>query len=339
MAIKVAINGFGRIGRLVFRVIHEEHPEIDVVAVNDLVPADNLAYLLKYDSVFGGPKFPIKAEGQTLVTDGKKTQVLSEPDPSKLPWKDLGVDYVIESTGRYTDGEQSKKHIEAGAKKVIITAPAKGNVPTFVMGVNEKNYDPKKDQVVSNASCTTNCFTPLAKIVLDRFGIEEGLMTTVHALTSSQSIVDGPSKKDWRRGRMASTNIIPASTGAAKAATLCLPQLKGRVTGMAFRVPTMDVSVVDFTVRVGKDTTYDEICKAVKEASEGPMKGIVAYCDEQVVSSDFKGHPASCIFDVGAGIALNPRFYKLIAWYDNELGYSHRVVDLLHYIVKRDAEK
>ena len=286
MAIKVAINGFGRIGRLVFRVIREKHPEIEVVAVNDIVPADNLAYLLKYDTVHGSPQFSIKAEGQELWTDGSRTRVVSETDPAKLPWKELGVDYVIESSGRFTDAEDARKHIAAGAKKVLITAPAKGNMLTIVMGVNERDYDAQKHDIVSNASCTTNCFAPLAKIVMDRFGIEEGLMTTVHSLTSSQHTVDGPSQKDWRRGRMASANIIPASTGAAKAVILCLPALKGKMTAMAFRVPTMDVSVVDFSVRLSKEASYEEICKAVKEASEGAMRGIVAYCDEQVVSSD-----------------------------------------------------
>lgn len=336
MPIKVAINGFGRIGRIVYRVIHENYPEIDVVAVNDLVPTENLAYLLKYDSVHRRPNFTIRADGQNLDVDGKKSIVFSEKDPAKLPWKELGVDYVIESSGHFTQLEEAQKHILAGAKRVVITAPAKGDVPTFVMGVNEKKYDPKKDTVVSNASCTTNCLAPLTKILLDHFGIEEGLMTTVHSMTATQATVDGPSKKDWRGGRAASANIIPSSTGAAKVVGVCIPEVKGKLTGMALRVPTLDVSVVDLTVRLSKDTTYDEICKAIQKESNGSLKGIVEFCDEEVVSSDFIGSQASCIFDKGAGIALNPRFYKLIAWYDNEMGYSHRVVDLVRYMASQE---
>lgn len=336
MPTKVAINGFGRIGRLVFRIFHENYPDVEILALNDLVPPDNLAYLLKYDSVHRSPKFNIKAEGEYLDVDGKKSRVFSEKDPAKLPWKALGVDYVIESSGHFTHTEDARKHIEAGAKRVIISAPAKGEAPTFVMGVNEKNYNPAKDFIVSNASCTTNCLAPLTKILLDQFGIEEGLMTTVHSLTASQATVDGPSKKDWREGRAASINIIPSATGAAKAVALCLPPVKGKLTGMAFRIPTTDVSVVDLTVRLSKDTTYEEICKAIKAAEAGPMKGIVQYCDEEVVSTDFIGCRASCIFDAKAGIALNPRFYKLIAWYDNEMGYSHRVVDLVRYMATKD---
>lgn len=336
MPIKVAINGFGRIGRLVFRIILEKYKDLQVVAVNDVVPADNLAYLLKHDSIHRKPKFSVKAEENALIIDGKKILVLMERDPAKLPWKQLGVDYVVESSGHFTEKADAEKHIQAGAKRVIISAPAKGEVPTFVMGVNHDKYDPKKDFVLSNASCTTNCLAPLTKIVLDNFGIEEGLMTTVHSLTASQPSVDGPSKKDWRGGRAASINIIPSSTGAAKAVAQCLPAVKGKLTGMAFRIPTTDVSVVDLTVRLSKDTSYEEICAAVKKAAEGPMKGLVEYCDEEVVSSDFIGNPASCIFDKGAGIALNPRFYKLIAWYDNEMGYAHRVADLLEYMASKE---
>lgn len=328
MALKLAINGFGRIGRLVFRIIKEHYPDIEVVAINDLVPADNLAYLLKYDSVHRAPSFETHAEGNDLVARGKKTRVCSEKDPAKLPWKDLGIDYVVESTGHFTQFEEAKKHIDAGAKRVILTAPAKGDVPTFVLGVNEESYDPQKHVIVSNASCTTNCLAPLVKILLDNFGVEEGLMTTVHSLTATQPTVDGPSKKDWRGGRAASINIIPSSTGAAKAVALCLPAVKGKLTGMAFRVPTTDVSVVDLTVRLSKETTFEEICAAIKKAASGDMKKIVEYCDEEVVSSDFIGNTASCIFDKGASIALNSRFYKLVAWYDNEMGYAHRVVDL-----------
>ncbi len=336
MPIKVAINGFGRIGRLVYRNLHESYPDVEILAINDLVPPDNLAYLLKYDSVHGRPKFNIKAEGDYLNVDGKKSLVLSEKDPAKLPWKQLGVQYVIESSGFFTHVEDAQKHIQAGAKRVIITAPAKGDCPTFVMGVNENTYHPEKDFIVSNASCTTNCLAPLTKVVLDNFGIEEGLMTTIHSMTATQPSVDGPSKKDWRGGRAASLNIIPSSTGAAKAVGLCIPAIKGKLTGMAFRVPTGDVSVIDLTVRLAKDATYEEICNAIKKAAAGPMKGIIEFCDEEVVSSDFIGHTASCIFDKGAGIALNPRFYKLVAWYDNEMGYAHRVVDLVRYMASKE---
>lgn len=332
MRMKVAINGFGRIGRLVYRIIQTHYPDCDIVAINDLVPPENLAYLLKYDSVHRTSKSHIETVGKTLSVDGKKTQVYAEKEPRALPWKSLGVDYVIESTGRFTQQEDAFQHIEAGAKRVIITAPAKGEIPILVMGVNEKDYDPKKHQIVSNASCTTNCLAPLTKILLDHFGIEEGLMTTVHSLTATQMTVDGPSKKDWRGGRAASINIIPSTTGAAKAVAQCLPAVKNKLTGMAFRVPTIDVSVVDLTVRLSRDTTYEEICQVIQNEARGQLKGIIEYCDEEVVSSDFIGNPASCIFDKGAGIGLNPRFYKLIAWYDNEMAYAHRVVDLLRYM-------
>lgn len=336
MPIKIAINGFGRIGRLVFRNLHESYPDVDILAINDLVPPDNLAYLLKYDSVHGKPNFNIKADGEQLNVDGKKSLVLSEKDPSLLPWKQLGVDYVVESSGHFVDPKEAQKHIHAGASRVIITAPAKGDCPTFVMGVNENSYDPKTHFIVSNASCTTNCLAPLTKVVLDNFGIEEGLMTTIHSMTATQPSVDGPSKKDWRGGRAASINIIPASTGAAKAVGLCIPSVQGKLTGMAFRVPTPDVSVVDLTVRVTSPTTYEQICSAMQKAAAGPMKGIIEFCDEEVVSSDFIGNPASCIFDKRAGIQLNPRFYKLVAWYDNEMGYAHRVVDLLRYMASKE---
>lgn len=333
---KVAINGFGRIGRLVARIMAEEHtPHIDIVAINDLVPPDNLAYLLKYDSVHRKCRLDIKAEENAILVNGKKIHVCSEKDPSKLPWKDLGVEYVVESTGHFTSVEEASKHLQAGAKRVIISAPAKGEAPTFVMGVNHTTYSPKTDTVVSNASCTTNCLAPLTKVLLDNFGIEEGLMTTVHSLTATQPTVDGPSKKDWRGGRAAGINIIPSSTGAAKAVGLCLPAVKGKLTGMAFRIPTADVSVVDLTVRLSRDTTYDEICAAMIKAADGPLKGILHYCEDEVVSSDFIGSSYSCIFDKGAGISLNRRFFKLIAWYDNEWAYSHRVVDLMRYMEKQ----
>ncbi len=338
MAIKVAINGFGRIGRLVFRRIIEKEVDYEVVAINDLVPADNLAYLVKHDTVHGRAPFSVEAKEDRILAGGKSIAVFSERDPSNLPLKQLGVDYVIESTGFFTHYDDAKKHLDAGAKRVIITAPGKGDIPTLVMGVNEKTYNPKNDAIISNASCTTNCLAPLVKVVLDNFGVEEGLMTTVHAMTATQPTVDGPSKKDWRGGRAAAHNIIPSSTGAAKAVTLAIPELKGKLTGMALRVPTVDVSVVDLTLRTSKSTNYDEICSAMKTAAEGPMKGILEYCDEQVVSSDFIGNTASCIFDKGAGIALNDKFFKLIAWYDNEMGYANRIVDLLKYIAIREKE-
>lgn len=334
---RVMINGFGRIGRLVFRAIVEGYSkEIEVVAINDLVSADQLAYLLKYDSVHGKPLFSISHEGGDLIVNGKRVRVLSEKDPTQLPLTELKVDFAIESTGRFTEASEAKKLLEAGAKKVVITAPAHGDVPTFVMGVNQEKYRSDVDHIVSNASCTTNCLAPLTKVLLDNFGIEEGLMTTVHSLTATQLTVDGVSKKDWRAGRAASINLIPASTGAAKAVALCIPEVKGKLTGMALRVPTADVSVVDLTVRLSKDTSYEEICRAIKFASETYLKGILDYCEEDVVSSDFIGCTASCTFDEKAGIALNPRFYKLIAWYDNEVGYSHRVVDLIKYMASKE---
>ena len=334
MVKRIAINGFGRIGRLVLRNALKKG--MDVVAVNDLVPPDNLAYLFKYDSVHGTYPKAVSSGANALLIDGKKVVVSAEKDPAKLPWKDLKVDYVVESTGRFTHLEDAKKHLEAGAKRVVISAPGKDEIPTYVMGVNHHKYDPKKDFVLCNASCTTNCLAPLCKVLLDHFGIEEGLMTTVHSLTASQPTVDGPSHKDWRGGRAAGYNIIPSSTGAAKAVTLCLPQLKGKLTGMAFRVPTPDVSVVDLTVRLSRDTTYEEIASVMDAAAKGDLKGILATTDEELVSSDFIGSHYSCIFDKLAGIALNQRFYKLIAWYDNEMGYAQRVVDLLEYMALKE---
>ncbi|QXE27448.1 type I glyceraldehyde-3-phosphate dehydrogenase [Chlamydia buteonis] len=331
---KVVINGFGRIGRLVLRQFLKRNSSIEVVAVNDLVPGEALTYLFKHDSTHGRFPSEVSYENGCLVVDGRRIQLLAQSDVQKLPWKDLGVDVVIESTGLFTKKEDAAKHLDSGAKRVLITAPAKGDVPTFVMGVNEHKFDPEKDLVISNASCTTNCLAPLAKVLLDSFGIEEGLMTTVHAATATQSVVDGPSKKDWRGGRGAFQNIIPASTGAAKAVALCLPELKNKLTGMAFRVPVTDVSVVDLTVRLQKSTTYEEICKVVKEASETHLSGILGYTDQEVVSSDFIGCEYSSIFDAGAGIALTDRFFKLVAWYDNEIGYATRIVDLLEYVAK-----
>lgn len=311
-------------------------PNIKLVGINDLVPADNLAYLFKHDTVHGRYSKPVKAEDKAIIVDGMKIDVFSEKDPTQLPWEKLKVDYVVESTGRFTHLDDARKHLTAGAKRVLITAPGKDGVPTYVMGVNHTQYNPIKDQILCNASCTTTCLAPLCKVLLDHFGIEEGLMTTVHSMTASQPTVDGPSQKDWRGGRAAGYNIIPSTTGAAKAVILCLPELKGKLTGMAFRVPTMDVSVVDLTVRLAKDTSYEEITNAMKRASQNEMKGILAVTDEQVVSSDFIGTSYSSIFDQTAGIALNKRFYKLIAWYDNEMGYSNRVVDMLEYMASKE---
>lgn len=337
MAIRVFINGFGRIGRLVCRAICEnsQYKNVQIVAINDLVPADNLAYLLKYDSVHGRSQLDVSSDSDHLIVNGNKIRVFSEKDPQMLQLASLKVDFAVEATGRFTELEDAKKLLHAGAKRVIITAPAKGAVPTFVMGVNHEKFNPDKDFIVSNASCTTNCLAPLAKVLLENFGIEEGLMTTVHSLTATQPTVDGPSKKDWRGGRAASLNLIPASTGAAIAVGLCLPELKGKLTGMAFRVPTSDVSAVDLTVRLSQDASYEEICSAMKKASEGSMKGILEFCNEELVSSDFIGNTSSCVFDKKAGISLNSRFYKLIAWYDNETGYSHRIVDLMRYMASK----
>lgn len=333
MRAKVAINGFGRIGRLVLRCLLRNAPHIEVVCINDLFTPENLAYLFSYDSIHG--RFPgtVTWTEDSLIIDGVAIRVCNERDPEALPYKELGVDYVIESSGVFTRAESAAKHLHAGAKKVMITAPAKGDISTFVMGVNHTNYNPAVDHIVSNASCTTNCLAPVCKVLLDTYGIEEGLMTTIHAMTASQPTVDGPSKKDFRGGRAASQNIIPSSTGAAKAVALCLPELKGKLTGMAFRIPVADVSCVDLTVRLSKSTDYPSLCAAVKEASLGSMKGILAYTEEPVVSSDFIGDLHSSIFDAEAGIALNERFFKLVSWYDNEMGYSMRVVDFLNYML------
>jgi len=347
MAIKVAINGFGRIGRLVFRALVEQGlvgKEIEVVAVGDIVPADNLAYLLKYDSIQGrfngtvGSKksAPDKAEDDVLVVNGKDIAVVSAKDPSQLPWKAMGVDLVVESTGLFTDVEKAKGHLVAGAKKVIISAPAKGDCLTVVMGVNENKYDPTTHHVVSNASCTTNCLAPIVHVLLkEGFGVAEGLMTTVHSYTATQKTVDGPSKKDWKGGRTAAINLIPSSTGAAKAVGLVLPEVKGKLTGMAFRVPTPTVSVVDLTVKTVKETSYEEISAAMKRASETYLKGILGYTEDEVVSSDFIHCPLSSIYDKGSGIELNKNFFKLVSWYDNEWGYSCRVGDLIKYMINK----
>jgi glyceraldehyde 3-phosphate dehydrogenase len=345
MAVKVAINGFGRIGRLVFRAMVEQGlvgKDVQVVAVGDIVPADNLAYLLKYDSIQGRFSGTVgseksaadKPDDDVLVVNGQKMAVVSAKDPSQLPWKQLGVDVVIESTGLFTDVEKAKGHLAAGAKKVLITAPAKGECPTIVMGVNEGKYDPKQHHILSNASCTTNCLAPIVYVLLkEGFGVEEGLMTTIHSYTATQKTVDGPSKKDWKGGRTAALNLIPSTTGAAKAVGLVLPEVKGKLTGMAFRVPTPTVSAVDLTVRTVKETSYAEISAAMKKASETYLKGILEYTEDQVVSSDFIHSKSSSIFDEGSGIELNKRFFKLVSWYDNEWGYSCRVADLLKFMI------
>lgn len=330
--IKVGINGFGRIGRLVFRA-GLENPNIEFCCINDLVPAENIAYLLKYDSTHGRFKGTVEAKPDGIVVDGKFIPCVSVRNPEELPWGQYGAEYVVESTGLFTDYEGASKHLKAGAKRVVISAPTKEKdpekVPTLLVGVNHDTYDPSKHTIVSNASCTTNCLAPVAKVINDNFGLAEGLMTTVHAMTATQPTVDGPSKKDMRGGRGAAQNIIPASTGAAKAVTLVLPELKGKLTGMALRVPTPDVSVVDLTFKTEKATSYKEICEAMKAASEGDLKGVLAYTEEDVVSTDFQGDPHSSIFDAGAGIELNSNFFKVVAWYDNEWGYSNRMIDLI----------
>jgi glyceraldehyde 3-phosphate dehydrogenase len=348
MAIKVGINGFGRIGRLVFRAICDQGllgKEIDVVAVNDLVPADNLAYLVKYDSTQGRAKeevyskksSPEVAEDDVLVVDGHEIKCLAiKEGPTALPWKALGVDIVIESTGLFTEGEKAKGHITAGAKKVIISAPGKNEDITVVVGVNHEKYDPKAHHIISNASCTTNCLAPVVHVLLkEGYGVAEGLMTTVHSYTATQKTVDGPSKKDWKGGRSAAINIIPSGTGAAKAVGLAIPEVKGKLTGMSFRVPTPTVSVVDLTVRTEKETSYKEICAAMKKASETYLKGILAYTEDEVVSTDFIHDSHSSIFDAGSGLELNSRFFKLVSWYDNEWGYSNRCVDLVKFIAAK----
>ncbi|MEH2248343.1 type I glyceraldehyde-3-phosphate dehydrogenase [Nostoc sp.] len=328
--LKVGINGFGRIGRLLLRA-GIDNPNIEFVGINDLVPPDNLAYLLKYDSTHGKLKHKIEAKEDGILIDGHFIPCVSVRNPAELPWGKLGTDYVVESTGLFTDYEGAANHLKAGAKRVVISAPTKDpdRVPTLLMGVNHHLFDPSKDIIVSNASCTTNCLAPIAKVINDNFELTEGLMTTVHAMTATQPTVDGPSKKDWRGGRGASQNIIPSSTGAAKAVALVLPELKGRLTGMALRVPTPDVSVVDLTFKTAKATSYKEICAAMKEAAAGSLSGILGYTDEEVVSTDFQGDTHSSIFDAGAGIELNSNFFKVIAWYDNEWGYSNRVIDLM----------
>jgi glyceraldehyde 3-phosphate dehydrogenase len=349
MSTRIAINGFGRIGRLVFRALYTQGlfgKEVEVVAVGDIVPADNLAYLLKYDSIQGRFEGTVsskksgadKEADDVLVVDGKEIHVVSAKTPAELPWKKYNVDYVIESTGLFTEAEKAKGHIAAGAKKVIISAPAKGEDITIVMGVNHEKYDAAKHNIVSNASCTTNCLAPLVYAVLkEGFGLAEGLMTTVHSYTATQKTVDGPSRKDWKGGRSAAINIIPSTTGAAKAVALVLPEVKGKLSGMAFRVPTPTVSVVDLTFKTEKATSLKEINAALKKASETYLQGILGYTDEEVVSSDFIHEKISSVYDAGSSIELNPNFFKLVSWYDNEWGYSNRCVDLLTYMVKKSA--
>ncbi len=329
MAIKIGINGFGRIGRLVFRAA-VNNPAVEVVGINDLITVDYMAYMLRYDTIHGQFKGTIDVKDGNLVVNGKSIRVTAEKDPAMLKWNEVGAEYVVESTGLFLTKETAQKHIDAGAKRVVMSAPSKDDTPMFVMGVNTKSY--KGEAIVSNASCTTNCLAPIAKVINDKFGMVEGLMTTVHATTATQKTVDGPSAKDWRGGRAASGNIIPSSTGAAKAVGVVIPELKGKLTGMSFRVPTLDVSVVDLTCRLEKAATYAEICAAMKEAADGELKGILGYTEDEVVSSDFIGDARTSIFDAKAGISLNGNFVKIVSWYDNEWGYSNKVVELIQHM-------
>ena len=329
MTIRVGINGFGRIGRMVFRAA-EDFDDIEVVGINDLLDPEYLAYMLKHDSVHGRFKGEVSVDGNTLVVNGKAIRLSAERDPSQLKWDEVNADIVIESTGLFLTKETAQKHIDAGAKKVILSAPSKDDTPMVVFGVNDENY--AGEAIISNASCTTNCLAPIAKVIDDNFGLKRGLMTTVHAATATQKTVDGPSMKDWRGGRGILENIIPSSTGAAKAVGVVLPKLNGKLTGMSFRVPTSDVSVVDLTVELEKDTSYDDICAAMKKASEGPMKGVLAYTEDKVVSTDFRGEACTSTFDAGAGIAMDGTFVKLISWYDNEWGYSCKILEMARVI-------
>ncbi|MDT8445334.1 MAG: type I glyceraldehyde-3-phosphate dehydrogenase [bacterium] len=329
MAIKVGINGFGRIGRLAFRVMAARQ-DIEVVGINDLIEAEYMAYMLKYDSTHGRFDGEVSVQGNQLIVNGQKIRITAEPNPENLKWNEIGADYVIEATGLFTTVDKCQAHLKAGAKKVVISAPS-ADAPMFVMGVNNETYEPSMD-VISNASCTTNCLAPLVKVLNDNFGVLEGLMTTVHATTATQKTVDGPSKKDWRGGRGAGQNIIPSSTGAAKAVGKVIPELNGKLTGMSFRVPTANVSVVDLTVRLAKPASYEAIKDAMKKAAAGPLKGILGYTDEDVVSQDFLTDPRTSIFDAKAGIALNDGFHKVVSWYDNEWGYSNKLVDLIAYV-------
>ena len=332
MTIKVGINGFGRIGRMVFRAAARDFKDIEIVGINDLLEPDYLAYMLKYDSVHGRFKGDISVEGNTLVVNGKKIRLTALKDPAELKWGDLGVDVVVESTGLFLTKETAEKHLAAGAKKVIMSAPSKDDTPMFVFGVNDKTY--AGQAIISNASCTTNCLAPVAKVLHDTWGIKRGLMTTVHATTATQKTVDGPSNKDWRGGRGILENIIPSSTGAAKAVGKVIPELNKKLTGMSFRVPTSDVSVVDLTVELAKPAKYEEICAAMKAASEGSMKGVLGYTTEKVVATDFRGESCTSVFDAEAGIALDDTFVKVVSWYDNEWGYSCKVLEMARVIAK-----
>ena len=334
MSIKVGINGFGRIGRMVFRA-SVNHPEIEIVGINDLCPADYLAYMLKYDTMHGQFNGEVSATENAIVVNGKSIPIFAERDPKNIPWGKLEAEYVVESTGLFLTQEKAQAHIDAGAKKVVMSAPSKDSTPMFVCGVNLDAYTPDM-KFVSNASCTTNCLAPIAKVLNDNFGITDGLMTTVHSTTATQKTVDGPSMKDWRGGRAASGNIIPSSTGAAKAVGKVIPALNGKLTGMSMRVPTLDVSVVDLTVNLAKPAKYDEICAAMKAASEGELKGILGYTDEDVVSADFLGDARTSIFDAKAGIALTDTFVKVVSWYDNEMGYSNKVLELIKHMYSVD---
>ena len=329
--IKIGINGFGRIGRLVFRAAMAKD-NLEIVGINDLISVDYMAYMLRYDTMHGQFKGTIEVKENALVVNGHSIRVTAEKDPANLKWNEVGAEYVVESTGLFLTKEKAEAHIKAGAKRVVMSAPSKDDTPMFVMGVNNKTY--AGQTIVSNASCTTNCLAPIAKVLNDKFGMVEGLMTTVHSTTATQKTVDGPSMKDWRGGRAASGNIIPSSTGAAKAVGKVIPALNGKLTGMSLRVPTLDVSVVDLTCTLAKDTTYDEICKAMKEAADGELKGILGYTEDAVVSSDFLGDARTSIFDAKAGIQLSPRFVKVVSWYDNEWGYSNKVLELIMNTVK-----
>ena len=334
MSIKVGINGFGRIGRMVFRA-SVNHPEIEVVGINDLCPADYLAYMLKYDTMHGQFQGTVESTENSIIVNGREIPIFAERNPADLPWGKIGAEYVVESTGLFLTKEKSQAHLDAGAKKVIMSAPSKDDTPMFVCGVNLDKYTTDMN-FVSNASCTTNCLAPIAKVLNDNWGITDGLMTTVHSTTATQKTVDGPSLKDWRGGRAAAGNIIPSSTGAAKAVGKVIPELNGKLTGMSMRVPTLDVSVVDLTVNLAKPAKYEEICAAMKKASEGELKGILGYTDEAVVSSDFLGDTRTSIFDADAGIALTDTFVKVVSWYDNEIGYSNKVLELIEHMYKVD---
>jgi len=334
MTIKIGINGFGRIGRMVFRAAVQNFPDLEVVAINDLLEPDYLAYMLRYDSVHGRFRGDIGVDGNTLVMGGKRIRLTQEKDPGSLKWSDVGATVVVESTGLFLTKEAGQKHLDAGAKKVILSAPSKDDTPMFVYGVNDKRY--KGEAIISNASCTTNCLAPIAKVLHDKWGIKRGLMTTVHATTASQKVVDGPSNKDWRGGRGILENIIPSSTGAAKAVGVVIPELNKKLTGMSFRVPTSDVSVIDLTVELVKEASYAEICAEMKAQSQGAMKGVLGYTEDKVVSTDFRGEAMTSVFDADAGIALDPTFVKVVAWYDNEWGYSNKTLEMARVVAKSE---